>query len=97
MRVHELLTRLSLSDPEAVVLYLDEYADACDAAEIKEIVIPDERWTCERHESTDGRFEEVHHPTGHGLSVGWNGATDTRRQESVVVISTGPTNLRYLR
>ena len=96
MRVRELLTRLSPLDPDAVVLYLDEYADASDAVEIKEVVVPGESWTCERHESSDGRFEEVYHPTGQ-LSLGWNGATDTHRQESVVVVSTGPTNLRYLR
>jgi hypothetical protein len=97
MRVRELLTRLSPLDPEAVVLYLDEYADASDAAEIKEIVVPNESWTCERHELTDGRFKEVHYPTGHGPSLGWNAATDAQQAELVVVLSTGPTNLRYLR
>jgi hypothetical protein len=97
MRVRELLARLSPLDPEAVVLYLDEYADASDASEIREIVVPGERWTFERHEIPDGRFEEVHHPTAHGLSVGWDAATDTRWEEAVVVLSTGLTNLHYER
>jgi len=97
VKVRDLLTRLSTVDPEAVVLYLGEHADASDAAEIKEIVVPDESWTCERHVPVDGRFEAVHHPTAHGLSIGWNAATDTQWEEAVVILSTDPTHRCFQR
>jgi hypothetical protein len=93
VKVREMLTRLSTLDPEAVVLYLDEYTDASDALEIREIVVPNESWTCEQHELSDGRFVEIHHPTQHGLSIGWNAAADTHWEEVVVVLSTGATNI----
>jgi hypothetical protein len=88
VKVCELISSLTGLDPDAVVLYLDEYADTTDAVEINEILAPNERWTCERHVLLDGRFVEVHHPTEGGLSVGWNPSGDQLREENVVVLSS---------
>jgi len=93
MKVSELLSRLAAADPNAVVLFLGEYVDATDATEIKEIIIPDEGWTCERYAISTGNAE-VHHPTAHGLSLGWDEVTCTKWAEAVVILSTGPLNLQ---
>jgi hypothetical protein len=94
MTVGELISRLSIADPNAVVLHMDEHADASDAAEIREIFVPDDSWTCERHATAIGNVE-IYHPTDHGLSVGWDEVTSRRWEREVVVLSTGPTNLRF--
>jgi hypothetical protein len=78
------------ADPNAVLLYLAPYADPSDAEEICEVVLVSESWTCERHHLPDGGTSDVHHPASHGLSIGWNEATDKRWSERVVILSSEP-------
>ncbi|MDH6149546.1 hypothetical protein OKW46_003471 [Paraburkholderia sp. WSM4179] len=90
MKVRELLKCLHDADPEAVVLWLQSYADATDAEEICYIACPQEPWTCERHLSTDGHLSDVHYPSGHGPSLGWDERTDQQWSERVVILSSSP-------
>jgi hypothetical protein len=88
MRVRDLIRRLQVADPEAVVLYLAPYADVSEAEEIHAVCLTDAAWICERHVSSGGSIVDVHHPADHGLSIGWNDSTDTQHEENVVVLST---------
>src|SRR5258706_14623318 len=88
MKVRELLHELEEADPDAVVLSLPPYADPTDAEEVCGVVIVAEAWTCERHYTADGKTTDVHHPAGHGLSIGWQAATDRQWRERVVILSS---------
>jgi len=93
MKVRELMEHLRNADPEATVLFLDEYADCDQADEVRQVTMPATNWTCERHADGD-RAYDIHYP-------GPPERRDAPRQEEVthservVVLSSGPTNLRF--
>lgn len=94
MNVRELISALSNADPESVVVFLDEYADRDESYEICEVVIPTTAWTHERGVCLAEKYE-VRYPGGprepdeHQTDL-------VRVRERVVVLSTGPTNLRFI-
>jgi hypothetical protein len=87
VKVRDMLRRLRNADPDAVVLWRPPWADASDAEETCEVVLVHEAWTCERHGATDGSTSDAHHPSGHGLSLGWDQSTDEQWTERVVILS----------
>jgi hypothetical protein len=93
MTVRELIDMLRQADPSSLVLFLGEYADCDEADEIKEVVIPRQPWTHERGKYAGERYD-VRYPGPFGQREA--GYVDvTHEVESVVVLSTGPTNLRF--
>jgi hypothetical protein len=93
MHVRELIERLRAADPDATVLLLDEYGDNDDADEVHEVDVQRSPWTHETGLCANSRYE-VYYP----------GPAETReaayhevvaRPIHVVVLSSGPTNLRY--
>ena len=94
MTVAELINLLQQADPSSKVLFLGEYADADEADEIQEVVIPTSEWTHEEG-CYEGRQYEVRYPgPAAQREVGY---TDVKHEtERVVLVSTGPTNLRYM-
>lgn len=95
MKVRELLHALRNVDVDSTVLFLAEHADASDADEVCEIYLAPRRWIHEAGKR-DGREYHSWYPYQPELrgracmSVRY----ETRR---VVVLSTGPTNLRFVR
>ncbi|SEK07244.1 hypothetical protein [Paraburkholderia diazotrophica] len=87
MKVAELLSRLADADPDAIVLLLPSYADLTETEELDDVVLIGEPWTCERHRQDDGSTTDVHHPAGHGYTIGWNVETDESWTEHVVILS----------
>lgn len=92
MRVRELIAVLSDADPDSVVVYLDSYADSDESDEICEVFIPSELWTHERGYSLGSKYE-VRYPGPPRADDDCHDVTHTR--EHVVVMSNGPTNLKY--
>jgi hypothetical protein len=92
MTVSELIELLRTADASSRVLFLGEYADSDEADEVCEVVIPRDAWTFER-----GRFEDREFSACYpGPAAERDGYTDvTHVSERVVVLSSGPTNLRY--
>ena len=88
MKVRELLRHLSEADADAVVLYLPQYGDMTDAEEVLNVAVIAEPWTCERHYAADRKTTHVHHPSDHGLSIGWQVATDRQWRERVIILSS---------
>lgn len=94
MKVHELMSWLSLADVESTVLFLDCYAVASESEEIRTVLRPRTSWVHERG-LYSGRPYERHYPA---LP---NTESDRRRtdvrftSEHVVVLSAGPTNLAF--
>ncbi|MGF6809521.1 hypothetical protein OKW30_004647 [Paraburkholderia sp. Clong3] len=92
MKVRELVTLLADADPESVVLFLDSHADSDGSEEICEVLIPSELWIHEKGYSFGSRYE-VRYPGHPRADVDCCDVTHT--SEHVVVLSNGPTNLRY--
>jgi hypothetical protein len=95
MRVNELIEQLVNADPDSVVLYLDPYADVEESDEISEVSVDSRLWTHEkgvRH----GESYENRYPYGPLVSDGEGHEVLSQSIERVVVLSNGPTNLRYL-
>lgn len=93
MKVRELLAGLQQVDPEAVVLFLDVYADPSESDEVCEVFAPTNKWTHERGrfgtEEYDVRYPDAPEPRPDGY------CDVTFVEERVVVLSAGPTNLRF--
>lgn len=95
MRVSELIEKLVTADPDSVVLFLDSYADVEESDEICEVLVSASLWTHEkgvRH----GESYEKRYPYGPRLSDGEGHELISQSVERVVVLSNGPTNLRYV-
>ncbi|NYH18781.1 hypothetical protein GGD41_006009 [Paraburkholderia bryophila] len=90
MKVRDLLNSLRNADAESVVLWLPPYADEGEAEEVRVVTTAKEQWTCERHISSSGAILDIHHPSRHGRSIGWNEATDQSWPERVVLLSAAP-------
>ncbi|KDR40618.1 hypothetical protein BG61_24065 [Caballeronia glathei] len=88
MKVRDLITRLGSVDQDALLLRLALYADASEAEEVCVATPMNETWTCERQMSVSGEILHIHYPSSHGLSLGWNAATDQSWSERVVILST---------
>jgi hypothetical protein len=94
MTVAELIAALRGADPASRVLFLGEYADCDEGDEIREVVIPQDAWTYDSGRYA-GREYAVRYP-GPPAQREDTGYTDvTQVPERVVVLSTGPTNLRF--
>ncbi len=44
LKVRELITQLERADPDASVLYLELYADACDAVPVEDVFVDQRHW-----------------------------------------------------
>ncbi len=92
MRVRELIAVLADADPDSVAVFLDSYADGDESDEIQEVFILSELWTHEKGYCLGVRYE-VRYP-GHPRAD--DDCHDvTQKREHVVVMSNGPTNLKY--
>ena len=93
MRVRELVAMLRDADPDSIVLFIDRYADSNASDEVREVYIPTSAWTYERG-CYAGRAYEVRYPDEPELrEEGY--ANVVHVSERVVVLSAGPTNLRF--
>jgi len=95
MRVNELVEQLANADPDAVVIYLDSYADVYESDEVREALVESNLWTHEtglRH----GEWYEIRYPFGPKPVDSERHVIAAPNLEHVVVLSDGPTNLRYL-
>ncbi|MBB5427486.1 hypothetical protein HDG40_005665 [Paraburkholderia sp. JPY158] len=95
MRVRDLLSQLALADPNAEVVFLDEHADAEEADVLRVVDIRQEFWTHESGEC-DGRRYEAVYPCKPAERESSGYASVLAERVQVVVLSAGPTNLRYL-
>lgn len=95
LRVKELVERLANADPDSVVVYLDSYADVDESDEICEVLVDLNLWT---HEvgTHHGTHYEVRYPGGPRATDSDSRVVTTQAVERVVVLSDGPTNLRYV-
>ena len=95
MKVRELLNALRDVDEGSTVLFLAEHADASDADEVCEIYLAPRRWTHEvgKHGGREYHSLYPYQPERRG-STYTSVRYETRR---VVVLSTGTTNLRFVR
>ncbi len=93
MRVRELIAVLADADPDSVVVFLDSYADSDESDEIREVFIDSELWTYEKGYCLGARYE-VRYP-GHPRRADDDCHDVTQTREHVVVMSNGPTNLKY--
>jgi hypothetical protein len=94
MTVGELIELLRTADASSRVLFLGEYADSDEADEVSEVVIPRDAWTFERGRFEDREFSACYPGPAAEREDGYY--TDvTHVSERVVVLSSGPTNLRY--
>lgn len=93
MTVAELFDALRGADPASRVLFLGEYADCDEADEICEVVIPQDAWTYDSGRYA-GRKYSVRYP-GPAVERDTGYSDVTQLSERVVVLSTGPTNLRF--
>ncbi|SPB17795.1 hypothetical protein NOV72_04998 [Caballeronia novacaledonica] len=93
MTVAELIDALRGADPTSRVLFLGEYADTDEADEVCEVAIPRDAWTCDSGRYA-GREYSVRYP---GPPAQRDNAYSEVKQvsERVVVLSSGPTNLRF--
>lgn len=95
MRVRELVEQLMNVDPGSVVLYLDSYADVEESDEVREAFVDSNLWTYEKG-MNHGEPYEKRYPYGPRISDGQGHEVLSQSFERVVVLSDGPTNLRYL-
>ncbi|CAL8473564.1 hypothetical protein [Caballeronia sp. S22] len=96
MRVRELIEMLRGADAESVVLFLENYADMGESDEISNVLIPQTPWVHETGAYFGDRYE-IRLPASERGEVE-SGRTDVvQRFERVVVLSNGPTNLRFVR
>lgn len=94
MKVEELVAQLALADPRAEVLFLDQCSDADETDEVRLVDIRSENWTHERG-LYSGEPYEARYP-GKPCERESGYADIVTSAERVVVLSAGPTNLRYL-
>lgn len=95
MLVSELIEQLADADPDSVVLYLDSYADVEDSDEICEVLVDSNLWTHEEGVN-HGESYKKRYPCGPRISDAQGHEVLSQSLERVVVLSNGPTNLRYL-
>jgi hypothetical protein len=95
MRVRELIEILNGADAESVVLYLESYADVGESDEVSDVHIPEKPWLHETG-STFGERYEFRLPIAERGDVEPERTNVLQRLEKVVVLSNGPTNLRYV-
>ncbi|MGF6634156.1 hypothetical protein OKW38_002840 [Paraburkholderia sp. MM5496-R1] len=95
MKVRELIEQLVTADPDAVVVYLDSYADVYESDEIHEAFVDSYLWT---HETglRYGEWYDIRYPSGPEPVEGERHVIAAQKPEHVVVLSDGPTNLRYV-
>jgi hypothetical protein len=92
MTVGELIELLRTADASSRVLFLGEYAGSDEADEVCEVVIPRDAWTFERGRFEDGEFSACYPGPAPEREDGYTDVTHV--SERVVVLSSGPTNLR---
>lgn len=95
MKVQALLTQLALADPQAEVLFLDLHADADGADVVRLVDIRQEPWTHERGTYGSNEPYEAWYP-GKPEERDSNYTDIVSKTTRVVVLSAGPTNLRYV-
>jgi hypothetical protein len=95
MTVRELIEILKGADVESVVLFLDSYADVGESDEISHVIIPEESWLHETGCNSRERYE-IRVPIAERGDVEPERTDVAQRFERVVVLSNGPTNLRYV-
>jgi hypothetical protein len=93
MKVRELLVQLAHADPESEVLFLNSNADVSEANAVRLVDIRPEAWTRERGMCADARYEARYpgRPAERDSTYSCIATSSIR----VVVLSAGPTNLRY--
>lgn len=95
MKVRELLKSLREVDADSTVLFLAEHADADDADEVCEICLAPRLWTHEVGMYGGREYQSWYpYPPESRDSAYTSVRYEPRR---VVVLSTGPTNLRFVR
>lgn len=95
MKVCELIEQLINADLDSVVVFLDSYASAYESDEVREAFVDAQLWTHEtglRH----GECYEIRYPYAPEPAEGRSHNITAQFLEHVVVLSDGPTNLRYL-
>ncbi|SAK53780.1 hypothetical protein AWB78_01359 [Caballeronia calidae] len=95
MRVHELIEALKAAHPDSVVLFLETYADVAESDEISHVHIPEKSWLHETGFNFGQRYE-LRLPIAERGDVELERTDVVQRFELVVVLSNGPTNLRYV-
>ena len=92
MIVRELIALLERADPQAIVLFLDDYADLSESDDVFDVIIPADPWTHVR--GTCGgaeysvRYPDAFEPRDESYS-------DVKHDaQRVVLITNGPTNYR---
>ncbi|MEM5299088.1 hypothetical protein VSR82_32800 [Burkholderia sp. JPY481] len=93
MIVKELLARLAHVDPEAEVLFLGSYADVSEADEVQHVDIRSETWTHEKGMCAGEQYEARYPGNPAERESDYTNVVTCRVR--VVVLSAGPTNLRY--
>jgi hypothetical protein len=93
MKVRELLVQLAHADPESEVLFLNSNADVSEADVVRMVDVRPEAWTQERGMCADARYEARYpgRPAERDSTYSRIATSSIR----VVVLSAGPTNLRY--
>ncbi|MFL9955482.1 hypothetical protein PQR65_19045 [Paraburkholderia nemoris] len=93
MRVCELIAVLADADPDSVVVFLNSYADSDESDEIREVLVPSKPWTHKKGYDLGIKYEVRYPGQPRVDDDGFHDVTQT--QERVVVLSNGPTNLKY--
>jgi hypothetical protein len=93
MKVRDLLEILNQADPESIVLYMTQYADTDESDEVREVDIPTELWTYERGRYGGSEYEAHYPGTPEPRADRYSDVVC--ESERVVVLSDGPTNLRF--
>ena len=97
MTVRELIELLKTAPEDSVVLFIDQYGDADGTEEIRQVDVRPELWLHERGKFR-GESYDVRYPATLKDPREEPGYTDvTHEPEDVVVLSSGPTNLRFPR
>jgi hypothetical protein len=94
MRVRELIAALADADPDSVVVFLDSYADSDESDEIREVLVPSKPLTHEKGYDRGIQYE-VRYPGQPRADDDGFHMDVIQTQERVVVLSNGPTNLKY--
>jgi len=93
LTVSELIEILRQAPQERQVLFLDSYADLDEADEVSQVDIQNTTWT---HESgRAGREKYACHYPGQRETRDEQHSDVVQIVESVIVLSSGPTNLRF--
>jgi hypothetical protein len=95
MKLRELMSALVGADPESTVIFLENHADSDESDEVCEVIIPLLPWTYE-HGQYRGDCYEVWYPGSPRDGFDEAARTDVvYKAQRVIVLSNGPTNLRY--